>query len=291
MAAYKIDIDFAPNWIASGRSFLLDAANRWMSIVTSSPPAVDIGGGKIVPGLLVRAAIIPGAAGGSFARSGPDFCRPASASYLPATAVLELEQGDFDALRAAGRLGDVLFHELGHAMGFGFLWSWKGFIQGRGSADPRYVGLQGQAAYGALLGTGPTPVPVEAGGGDGVAGMHWREIAFGNELMSPYLPGLPNPLSRVTLASMADLGYAIDPSKAEQYMLPPSGHFFNKELRPSGPTYRVVPTTPVILPDTSLARKVARKRATRPAKDAELAAAAPRPAKRGKKPKPRIQST
>ena len=278
MAAYKIEIEFSPNWTENEKTFLNNAANRWMQIVSSSPPSVRLNNGQLVSGLLVRADVVPGAAGGSFAFSGPDENRPASANYLPASATVQLERADLDALRYSGRLEEVLFHELGHGMGFGINWPLKGLLQGAG-IDPHFVGAKGQAAYGDLRGTGPQPVPVEGGGGTGVSTIHWRESSFVNEIMSPYIPANLNPLSRLTLASMIDLGYDINLAQAEPYALP-NHNLFDKKLESDTPTYRVRPTTPTILPEESLIKVSARKPRFKPV---ELADAQPDPAVRRKR--------
>lgn len=252
MAGYLIEIEFGSNWTGSDRNYLLNAAIRWMHIVQNGLPPIDIGGGKVVSGIVVRANIVPGAPGGTLAQSGPTMYRPQSVRYLPAAAVLELEQPDFVQLKADGRIDDVLFHELAHGMGFGMLWPYLGLIQGAGTANPSFVGPRGCAEYGALRGAGPSPIPVQNAGGNGVADVHWREDAFGIELMSPYLPTHPNPVSRLTLASMIDLGYAIDLSQAQPYALPVGGNFFDEKIEHLGPRYRVVPPKPIILPESAL---------------------------------------
>ena len=49
---------------------------------------------------------------------------------------------------------------------------------------------------------------------------HRRESVMGTELMTPYLSDGSNPLSRITLASLADLGYAVEFGAADAYTLP-----------------------------------------------------------------------
>jgi hypothetical protein len=48
---------------------------------------------------------------------------------------------------------------------------------------------------------------------------HWRESVFGAELMSPAIDLGFNPLSVVTVESLEDLGYVVDPSGADPYSL------------------------------------------------------------------------
>ena len=57
-------------------------------------------------------------------------------------------------------------------------------------------------------------------GGPGTRDGHWRETVFHNELMSGFISEPGNPLSRITAASLADLGYQVDLDAAEPFELP-----------------------------------------------------------------------
>ena len=51
-------------------------------------------------------------------------------------------------------------------------------------------------------------------------GAHWRASVFGTEMMvSSNRLGRPDPVSAITLQSMADMGYAVDASRADPYQL------------------------------------------------------------------------
>ena len=50
-------------------------------------------------------------------------------------------------------------------------------------------------------------LPIANVGAAGSIGGHWRESVLTNELMTPSIGGGVNPLSRITAASMRDLGY------------------------------------------------------------------------------------
>ena len=54
-------------------------------------------------------------------------------------------------------------------------------------------------------------------GGPGTRDSHWRNSVFLNELMTGSLSFRANPLSRVTLASLADLGYDVDLDGADDF--------------------------------------------------------------------------
>src|SRR5438876_1519294 len=111
--------------------------------------------------------------------------------------------------------------------------------------------------YGVLRNAGPTPVPVENTGGPGTRNGHWRETVFRNELMSGFIAGPGNPLSRVTAASLEDLGYVVDMDAAEAYALPnllemaERGLLIGHDNAPH-PQGTMLPRLPTVLPDDSL---------------------------------------
>ena len=63
---------------------------------------------------------------------------------------------------------------------------------------------------------------LENQGGEGTARSHWRETTFDSEVMTGFSEavGVPQPLSRVTIAAMRDIGYTVDMSAADPYTLP-----------------------------------------------------------------------
>jgi hypothetical protein len=73
--------------------------------------------------------------------------------------------------------------------------------------------------------TGGSKVPVENCGagspvncGAGNVNAHWREPVFVNELMTGFLNGgMANPLSRLSAASMEDLGYTVNYAASDPY--------------------------------------------------------------------------
>ena len=74
-----------------------------------------------------------------------------------------------------------MIHELGHAQGIGSFWGRQGLLQDLGATPTspapvprRYFDLAGGWNYRG------EKVPVQISGG------HWREAAFGDEIMSPY---------------------------------------------------------------------------------------------------------
>jgi hypothetical protein len=111
--------------------------------------------------------------------------------------------------------------------------------------------------YRTLRGSGAAkPVPVEATGGEGTRDSHWRETVFANELMSGFVESKGNPLSRMTVASLQDLGYRVNLAAAEPYSLPDlfamaeSGDLV-PHVAPINQG-RVLPIIPTVLPNGSL---------------------------------------
>lgn len=181
--------------------------------------------------VLVRQIAID-SVGSVLAQAGPCGIResPSDASLppLPFVSVLELDSADVEGLRSSGRLDDVILHEFGHALGFsGFMWEHQGgqgddqgphqLVGGTG-ADPRFVGPFAVERYRAAGGTG-VGVPIETTGGSGTAGSHWRESVFDDEVMTGFVNFGPNPLSAVSIASFADMSYAVDLGEADPFTL------------------------------------------------------------------------
>jgi len=115
---------------------------------------------------------------------------------------------------------------MGHVLGFGTLWTNFNFLADPaldGGLDPAFTGPLAMAEFDTEGGAAYTgaKVPVENTGGYGTADSHWRESVFGNELMTGWIGYPPNPLSGVTIASLADLGYQVDMTKADAFSLGP----------------------------------------------------------------------
>ena len=147
---------------------------------------------------------------------------------LPAIGVLRLDSADATGAASGGYLDDLVLHEMGHVLGFGTIWPDLGLLAGAGGADPHFVGSRTIVAFDRAGGTSYTTgakVPAEncvgipAGGCvPGIRDRHWRESVFATELMSGVLDaGLVNPLSVVSAASMADLGYTVNYDASDSY--------------------------------------------------------------------------
>jgi hypothetical protein len=170
---------------------------------------------------------------------------------------MSFDTADLAQMEANGTLRDVITHEMGHVIGIGTVWRRKSLLNGAGTTDPRFTGTQATAEYKMLGGTGSgAGVPVENTGGPGTADSHWRETIFRNELMSGFISGTGNPISRMTVGSLADLGYQVDLDAAEPYQLPNLLQLAEEgllvaHLAPIDAGV-MLPIVPIVLPEDSL---------------------------------------
>jgi Ca2+-binding RTX toxin-like protein len=199
---------------------------RLESIITGDLPDVnDPILGMIDDIRIVASGLLIDGAGGILGQAGPDNLRPGS--FLPYSGTMEFDIADLSSLEANGLLLDTILHEMCHVLGFGTIWSRLNLLQGpaaSGGTNPRFTGALATAEYNARFGTTDTSVPVEATGGPGTADGHWRESIFDNELMTGFINfSGPNPLSRVTIAQFADLGYQVNLPSADSYLRAANG--------------------------------------------------------------------
>ncbi len=222
-SAFKIEIRFAGGLSGVHKAAFRRAASRWSRVIVGDLPAVQHEGDTIDDLLIVAEGLELDGPNQVLGQSGPTVLRGRDAgphAFLPAKGEMSFDVADLEAMQREGTLEDVIAHEMGHVLGIGTIWSRKRLIVGATSDDPVFRGKQARAAYGQLLAQKPTPVPIENLGGKGTRNSHWRESIFGNELMSGFVEFAPNPISIVTVASLADLGYEVDLSRAEGFSLP-----------------------------------------------------------------------
>jgi len=256
-SAYTIEVRFMGGLTATQKAAFKKAADRWTKVIVGDLPSVMVGG-ELIDDLLIEAKgiAIDGSAG-ILGQAGPTNLRPASAgasAFLPAKGIMQFDTADLADMEADGTLVDVITHEMGHVIGIGTIWEEKGVLAGAGTSNATFTGARAKKAFGILKGKGATPVPVENTGGEGTADSHWRESVFKNELMSGFIAAAGNPLSRVTAASLQDLGYAVNMSAAEAYSLPNLQLLAERGLLMAAPTHRhTLPIfSPKVLPDDSL---------------------------------------
>ncbi len=171
-------------------------------------------------------------------RAGPCYIR--GLSDHPIVGMMEFDIYDFDRITDQGLLIPVVLHEMAHVLGIGTIWDNRELLMNPSavtpSADTHFIGPLAITAFddaGGVSYTGGQKVPVENEAGPGSQDSHWREAVFGAELMSPFVNnGVQNPLSRITIQSLADLGYGVDVSQGEPYSLPLAADLVNPDREP-----------------------------------------------------------
>lgn len=218
---FSIDVRFLGGLTPSQRSVFQLAAARWARVIVGDLPEVEVGGERIDDVLIEAEGVRIDGQGSVLGQAGPELTR--RGSLLPVTGRMAFDTADLAEMEADGSLIDVIVHEMGHVLGIGTLWAPLGLVVGSGTADPQFVGLRAMGEYAELIGASqPTPVPIANRGGAGTREGHWRESVFGSELMTGFVEGGPSPLSRLTIAALADMGYEVDPAAADPYRLPTS---------------------------------------------------------------------
>lgn len=229
---FTIDVRFVTTITASQRDIFVQAALRWMEIVVGdlpdqllvkaanscSPTSIHPAINETIDDILIFAAVRPlDGPGGILGSAG--FCDPdRNGSRLPLYGVMDFDSNDLPTFEANGRLPSLILHEMGHVLGIGTAWVRKGLIQGAGTSDPVYTGVQGRLAWPQLgINYGGQIVPVETEGGAGTRDVHWRESVLDRELMTGFLDPLPVPLSVLTAASLIDHGYTVNLNAADPF--------------------------------------------------------------------------
>jgi Leishmanolysin/Bacterial Ig-like domain (group 2) len=250
-SSFNIGLRFLSPATTSQRQAFTDARQRWEAAITedlapvlfddvvapdcaSETPQVN----QNIDDVLILVSLVPidgpgnilGGAGPCYVR---DFGTPDvfETGDLTVLGTMQFDTDDLEMIEAEGFLSNVILHEMGHVLGFGTLWEVQGLlvdpVPSRNPPDPdppedpHFIGTQGLSTFEEIGGATyiGAKVPVEDTGGPGTHNGHWRESVFENELMTGFIGMGSSPLSVVTLASLADLGYGVDLTRADAFTL------------------------------------------------------------------------
>lgn len=236
VSPFAIELQFLTTPTPAQAQAFSHARERWQTLLVGELPDVLINSAagscgasspqlqRNVDDLLILVTIEPIDGPGSIlGAAGP--CLIRNVGSLTALGRMQFDSDDLADIEAAGLLEAVVTHEMGHVLGFGTLWPLAGLLAdpiGGGGDDPHFTGSQAVAEFDAAGGTtyvAGLKVPVEDGGGPGTEDAHWREAVFATELMTGFVDAGFNPLSRISVASMADIGYVVNQAGADPYTL------------------------------------------------------------------------
>jgi len=223
---------------ASLQTAFTHATTKWQTVIADSVGSIPINLAagscdsvqpaihETVKDLLVLVHIreiqdtVPGQA--ILGESGP--CLVRNPGNIPILGLMSLNGSTLAQVDSSGLLDQLIEHEMGHLLGFGTVWDLDNLVHDTTGSNPWFSGPNAQAAFHrALPSYADKVVPVEAEGGTGTTLSHWRESVMTNELMTGVLNQGVNPLSAITIESMADLGYMVNEQAAEPWPTPAAG--------------------------------------------------------------------
>ncbi len=239
--SFDMDVVLVGSVTEEQRAAFDEAADWWMSILADMElpdvPLVEeaqlgCGGiftedeiGGAIDDLLVVASVqtLDGP-GGILAGARP--CSVREGSMLPFLGIVQFDKDDVAAFEGSSDLVELILHEVGHVLGIGSIWADFGLLREPSlqspGADTHFAGPLAIAAFNEAGGDsyGDAKVPVENQAGPGSGDSHWRQSVFVTELMTPFASvGTPDPLSAITIQSLADLGYTVDVGLADPFTL------------------------------------------------------------------------
>ncbi|HEV8446542.1 MAG TPA: leishmanolysin-related zinc metalloendopeptidase [Gemmatimonadaceae bacterium] len=262
-SAFHIDVRFfGPDMTDAQKALFTNAAARISAVIVGSIPDQTLSGLSVsaacgVPGLPTLDETIHGIVvfasvasidgpGGILAGSGPCLLRNAPA-FFPSVGAMLFDADDLAGLASEGILQDVITHEMLHTVGFGTIWDTKGLLLAGGTVTSAFAGPR--ARQGCVDDGGSAvcanSVPLENDMIPGTADAHWRESIFGPELMTGFVNHGAMPLSAITVGSLADLGYTVNPLAADPFVVPTSA---THTVVPSKTTPWEIRIQPQVLP-------------------------------------------
>ena len=229
----KVDIRFFGEALtATQQTIFTDAVARLRAIIVGSLPLAEVNG--VGPGpcgvselpaptgttdaiVIYAGAKFMDGINGVLGYAKPCYNRSATDSRT-VIGLIVLDMADINF--APGDMRTVALHEMVHTLGFGY-WEERHLLTGFNTATVAYTGSGGVAGCRAVGGvnTCASAVPVQNIGGPGEANSHWRDRVFGEELMTAEFKTKPV-LSIMTIRSLEDLGYVVNPLAADPYTIP-----------------------------------------------------------------------
>lgn len=242
-AAFKIQLTFISDASNAQKDAFFVARAKWQKVLTAGlPKQAVLDAGDSICGLTVNQRIEiddllifidlspidgPGRILGSAAPCGFDN------TNMPRVGLMRFDSADVDSLVGNGQFTNVVLHEMGHVLGIGSLWDnplnllTPAFDPYNPTAAVSYRGVQGNIGNREVGASGSAVV--ENIGGPGTARGHWKDSTYQNELMTGFLSSGSNPLSRLTIRALADLGYEVDVSQADSYQFPSGRRLRNSQ--------------------------------------------------------------
>lgn len=238
-AAFNLTLRFVSIVTPEQYAVFEEARQRWEQVITGELANLPVSNQQLCTGapnatetiddVVIFVNLVPIDGPGSVLGSaGP--CAVRTSNGLPIAGVMNFDTSDLDGW-SPQFFRDVILHEMGHVIGIGSLWNItnpsRTLLTDGGTEKPYFTGSGALASFdiaGGVSYLDADKVPVEGlPASVGTRDSHWRESVLGNELMTGFISGSgANPLSAITISSLADMGYTVNASEAESYTLPAS---------------------------------------------------------------------
>jgi hypothetical protein len=241
-SAFNVDVRFIGDASLAVRTAFANAVTKWRQVIVGSIGTVNnvsIPAGPAANACSNWTPAVTGAVQNTiiFARidsiDGPgtpeagNILGQASPCYVNGNAIpflgfMEFDRYDVDLLVARGQFEKVVLHEIGHVLGIGTIWNFqRSLLNTSATGDPYFMGSAARAQFAAIntVTYSGNPVPVENTGGAGTANSHWRTSVMQRELMQGFAVNQVQPLSRITVGSLQDLGYLVNLAAADAFSL------------------------------------------------------------------------
>ena len=218
---FNVDLVFLGDFIEEEREIWHHAAKRWEAAIQTEHPdytfsdawsgtcgdqSINILGGEQIDDLRIYVT----KSNDGYRMSGaPLALHSSSLPLIGCIQVSPLLSYSFQIIEKAG------LHEIGHVLGIGTIWHDSGMLRDL-NGDTHFAGPQAIAAFDQAGGTDyqDAKVPTERDG------LHWHAGVLSGELMGLVRRIEDDALSAITLQALSDLGYSVDLSAADPYVLP-----------------------------------------------------------------------
>ena len=222
-SSFNIDLVFLDSFTEEEQEVWHDAAKRWEAAIQTELPdysfsdawsgtcgdhSMNIPAGERIEGLRIYVVKFGET---RFNQGVGGFGGPVAlgSNSLPFIGCIGIKTRSTFSLQ---RLRYTALHEMAHVLGIGTIWFNKGMLREL-NGDTHFPGPKAIAAFDQAGGTDyqGAKVPTERDG------THWRTSALSGELMSTF--ALDPVISAITLQALSDLGYLVDLSAANPYVL------------------------------------------------------------------------
>ncbi|MDE0554157.1 MAG: leucine-rich repeat domain-containing protein [Candidatus Poribacteria bacterium] len=220
-SSFNIDLVFLGDFIEEEREIWHYAAKRWESAIQTGHPdytfseawsgtcgdqSINIIEGEQIDDLRIYVT----KSNDGYRLSGtPMVLHASSLPLIGCIQVSPLFSYSFQVIEGVG------LHKIGHVLGIGTIWHDSGMLRDL-SGDAHFAGPQAIAAFDRAGGTDyqDAKVPITRDG------LHWRSSVLTGELMTFTRRIADSAFSAITLQALSDLGYSVDLSTADPYVLP-----------------------------------------------------------------------